>query len=133
MYMLYYFFQLFQFTFVSFFYFCLRTTMSLTTFYSPIRCCHTTTFLSHQGSSLAERFSVKNTFSSFECFLRYNPSELHCKFRSKVARADCFLFIFLSVITGGSQIFIYAIYYFLFKKEQCPICGGKDLRKRQNI
>ena len=43
--------------------------MSLTTFYSPIRCCHTTTFLSHQGSSLAERFSVKNTFSSFECFL----------------------------------------------------------------
>ena len=43
--------------------------MSLTTFYSPIRYCHTTTFLSHQGSSLAERFSVKNTFSSFECFL----------------------------------------------------------------
>ena len=83
MYMLYYFFQLFQFTFVSFFYFCLKTTMSLTTFYSPIRCCHTTTFLSHQGSSLAERFSVKNTFSSFECFLFFcSFSMLFCIFFS---------------------------------------------------
>jgi hypothetical protein len=46
---------------------------------------------------------------------------------SPVKRPSWFLFIFLSVITGGSWIFIY---YFLFKKEQCPICGGKDLRKR---
>ena len=57
--------------------------MSLTTFYSPIRCCHTTTFLSHQGSSLAERFSVKNTFSSFECFLFFcSFSMLFCIFFS---------------------------------------------------
>ena len=37
---------------------------------------------------------------------------------SPVKRPSWFLFIFLSVITGGSWIFIYAIYYFLFKKEQ---------------
>ena len=49
---------------------------------------------------------------------------------SPVKRPSWFLFIFLSVITGFIWIFIYAIYYFLFKKEQCPICGGKDLRKR---
>ena len=33
---------------------------------------------------------------------------------SPVKRPSWFLFIFLSVITGGSWIFIYAIYYFLF-------------------
>ena len=61
-------------------------------------------------------------------FMKYCP---YCnQMVSPVKRPSWFLFIFLSVITGGSWIFIYAIYYFLFKKEQCPICGGKDLRKR---
>ena len=35
---------------------------------------------------------------------------------SPVKRPSWFLFIFLSVITGGSWIFIYAIYYFCLKK-----------------
>lgn len=37
-----------------------------------------------------------------------------------------FLFILLSVITGGAWLFIYAIYYFIFKSASCPICGGQD-------
>ena len=48
---------------------------------------------------------------------------------SPVKRPSWFLFIFLSVITGGSWIFIYAIYYFLFKKRTMPYLRWKRFKE----
>lgn len=46
-------------------------------------------------------------------------------------RTSWFLFLFLSVITSGAWIFIYAIYYFFFKSSECPTCGGQKLRRKK--
>ena len=72
--------------------------MSLTTFYSPIKCCHATTFLSHQGSSLAERFSVKNTFSSFECSLFFYVILLFCMFFSIIHALIPNFYVLFSIV-----------------------------------
>lgn len=48
-------------------------------------------FILREIERLFDQVDVLVFHGSF-VFLRYNPSELHCKFRSKVARADCFLF-----------------------------------------
>lgn len=48
---------------------------------------------------------------------------------SPIKRTSWFLFIFLTFITSGAWIVIYAIYYFFFKSSECPICGSKELQK----
>jgi len=54
----------------------------------------------------------------------------HCNYCDREVQpkkdVNWFLLILLSVITGGSWLFIYAIYYFAFKSPSCPICGGKN-------
>ncbi|MBM6760776.1 hypothetical protein [Megamonas hypermegale] len=45
-------------------------------------------------------------------------------------KVSWFPLILLSFITGGSWLIIYAIYYFIFKSSECPMCGAKNLKKR---
>ena len=53
----------------------------------------------------------------------------YCKYCKRevnpVMKTNWFVLIFLSIVTCGVWLFIYALYYFTFKHAQCPFCGYK--------
>ncbi len=53
----------------------------------------------------------------------------YCKYCAQqvepTKKINWLLLLVMCAITGGSWLFIYVLYYFLFKSKVCPICGGK--------